>query len=58
MSNNSITWRQVGVVTSIIGLLITGGFYTSTKADKKELEKAEARVEKKLDEVKKKWPRT
>ena len=47
--NGAITWKQVGVVISIITLLGIGFSWTNTKADKKEVEKVESRVEKKFD---------
>ena len=49
--NGNITWKQVGVLISIIGMFAIFFGWTTTKADKTELEKAEIRVEKKVDSM-------
>jgi len=49
--NGRITLKQVTALVGILMLLGMGFGYTTTKADKTELEKTEARVEKKVDKL-------
>jgi len=49
--NGRITLKQVTALVGILMLLGMGFGYTTTKADKSELEKTEARVEKKVDKL-------
>ena len=53
MPNNLSKWKKAGVVITALGLLAGSGYYIDTKADKSEVEKAETRMNKKIEEVKK-----
>lgn len=53
MENNQsfLTWKQVPAIISLVALLIAGGAYIYTKADKTELIITEARCVERIDNV-------
>jgi len=50
-SQSFLTWKQVPAIISLIALLIAGGAYLYTKADKTELLLTEARCVERIDSV-------